>query len=535
MTTGVKQEAKSFTQLHSYKKLEHLAQKPVDLTNPKILTPQRIDKYVADACGYRMLYGTERVDDAVMEALFSLADEAHVHEKMEQMQAGDVVNIIHGYPSEQRSVLHTATRDLFDHPNTSHAATEARKFCKREIDKLKSFCHVLDVTKKFNDLVAIGIGGSDLGPRAHYIALEHLLKPGRRVHFISNIDPDDAARTLRGLDLAKTCVVVVSKTGTTLETRSNEEFVRQRFVDAGLKPQRHFISVSMEGSPMDDPTRYLECFYIGDWVGGRYSTTSMVGGVSLGFAFGFDVFMEFLHGAHSMDLAALSREKEENLPLLGALLAVWNRTFLHCPTLALIPYSQALARYPAHIQQVEMESNGKHIDKEGRFVDFSTGAVIWGEPGTNAQHSFYQLIHQGTDTIPVEFIGYAESQCGQDNTFKGTTLQEKLLSNLFAQALALATGQKGDNPNKDFRGNRPSHILLGKKLTPAALGSLLAYFEHKVAFEGFMWGINSFDQEGVQLGKVLADRLIALFADPKRAVEYPLGEAFLKQLHKIEK
>lgn len=518
-----------FTKLGSYAKLSQLSQKPVDLTNPDILTPTRLEKYVANGCGYRMLYGTERINDDVMNALYSLADEAQVHEKMAQMQAGEVINEIHGYPSEQRSVLHTATRDFFDHPNKSPAAVTATQFCKKEMEKLKSFCSVLDTTNQFTDMIAIGIGGSDLGPRAHYIALEHLLKPHRRVHFVSNIDPDDAVHALKGLDLKKTCVLVVSKTGTTLETRSNEEFVRQHFIDAGLKPQRHFISVSMQGSPMDDPSNYLECFYIGDWVGGRYSTTSMVGGVSLSFAFGYEVFLDFLHGVHNMDVLAQSRSKEQNLPLLGALLEVWNRSFLHYPTLALIPYSQALARYPAHIQQVEMESNGKHVDKEGRFVDFSTGAVIWGEPGTNAQHSFYQLIHQGTDIIPVEFIGFRESQCGEDHTFKGTTLQQKLLANLFAQTIALAMGQKSDNPNKDFRGNRPSHILLGEKLTPRSLGSLLGYFEHKVAFEGFIWNINSFDQEGVQLGKVLADRLLSRFADPK-GTSYPLGDVYIKQL-----
>lgn len=283
---------------------------------------------------------------------------------------------------------------------------------------------------------------------------------------------------------------------------------------------------------MDDKKRYLESFFIWDWIGGRYSTTSMVGGVMLSFAFGFDVFWEFLKGASAMDKSALVSDIKKNLPLLGALLSVWNRSFLHHPTLALIPYSQPLSRYSAHIQQVEMESNGKHVDQTGHFVKFSTGPIIWGEPGTNAQHSFYQLIHQGTDVIPLEFIGYKMSQNQQDHTFQGTTLQQKLLSNLFAQAIALAVGQKSENPNQQFAGNRPSHILLGKQLTPYALGALLSYFENKVAFEGFVWGINSFDQEGVQLGKVLAKKLIDRFADPKKNAPYPLGDAFIKQLEK---
>jgi glucose-6-phosphate isomerase len=277
----------------------------------------------------------------------------------------------------------------------------------------------------------------------------------------------------------------------------------------------------------------LESFYIWDWIGGRYSSTSMVGGVLLAFAFGFDVYYEFLKGANAMDKAALNKDVDHNIPLLGALLAVWNRNFLGYQTLALIPYCRALRRFPAHIQQVAMESNGKHIDRAGNRVSFETGEIIWGEPGTNAQHSFYQLIHQGTSIIPLEFVGFRESQYEDDVLFHETTSQEKLLGNMFAQAIGLATGQRSDNPNKEFDGNRPSHILLGKKLTPFALGALLAYYEHKVAFQGFIWGINSFDQEGVQLGKVLANKIIDRFGalkGRKEAPEYPLGDAFLKHL-----
>ena len=393
----------------------------------------------------------------------------------------------------------------------------------------------IDKENKFTDLIQVAIGGSDLGPRAHYIALQHLLKKGRRVHFISNVDPDDAATILNSVDLKKTLVLIVSKSGSTLETLSNDELVRARFKAQGLKPEEHFVSITGEGSLLDNRKKFLECFYMWDWIGGRYSTTSMVGGVMLSFAFGFDIYWEFLKGVNSMDKAVLSKDMKNNLPLLGALLSVWNRNFLNYPTIALIPYSQALSRYSAHIQQVEMESNGKHIDQHGHRVNFETGPIIWGEPGTNGQHSFFQLIHQGTAIIPLEFIGFKESQWGQDNVLNGTTSQEKLLSNLFAQSLALATGQKSDNPNKEFDGNRPSHILLGSKLTPYALGALLGYFEHKVAFEGFVWGINSFDQEGVQLGKVLANKIIDRFAAKSgkakdKVSEFPLGDAYLKHL-----
>lgn len=515
-------------------KLKELAKHPCDLTDPRIFTSQRLEKFTAESCGFKMLYGTERVTEEVLKALVELSREAHALTQMQKMQAGEVINKIEGFSSENRKVLHTAVRDFFEHPNEAKAAKAATQEAKQEIDKLQHFMGKIDKSKRFTDLVMIGIGGSDLGPRAHYIALKYLQKEGRCVHFISNVDPDDAAAIFKKLDLSKTLVVCVSKSGTTLETLTNEEIARSYFLKESLKPQEHFIAVTGKGSPMDDPKKYLESFYIWDWIGGRYSTTSMVGGVMLSFAFGFDVFWELLRGANAMDKAALHDKIENNLPLLGALIGIWNRNFLGYPTLAVIPYSQALLRFPAHIQQLDMESNGKQIDREGRAVDFQTGPVIWGEPGTNAQHSFFQLIHQGTATIPLEFVGFRESQYNEDLLYKGTYSQEKLLANLFAQAIALASGQKDqENPNKNFPGNRPSHILLARKLTPGVLGALLAYFEHKVAFEGFIWGINSFDQEGVQLGKVLANKIIEQFAAKRgqgTSADFALGEALLKQL-----
>jgi glucose-6-phosphate isomerase len=234
-----------------------------------------------------------------------------------------------------------------------------------------------------------------------------------------------------------------------------------------------------------------------------------------------------------MDKMALKKEK--NLPLLSALLSVWNRNFLHYPTQAIIPYSQALSRFPAHLQQLNMESNGKRVDKHGKKVSFDTGAIYWGEPGTNGQHSFFQLIHQGTTVVPVEFIGFANSQYKVDITFKSTTCQEKLLANMFAQSVALATGQQSSNPNKVFPGNRPTRIILAERLDPYTLGILLSYYEHAAAFQGFIWNINSFDQEGVQLGKVLAQQFIDLFAQEKaqktlEAKSFPIGHAYLRHI-----
>lgn len=526
MTQAVKssKSMSKFSQHSAYKRLKTLAQHPVDLTQSGVLTPQRIEDYCVSGCGFKLLYGTQRVNEDVLDGLRELAVQADALNKMQQMQAGEVINRIEGYDSENRAVLHTAMRDL-------DGSSEAAKKANTEREKLKAFWD--QHASSFTDLVMVGIGGSDLGPRALYLGLEKFHVPGRTCHFISNVDPDDAAAVLEGLNLKKTCVVVVSKSGTTIETLTNETILRERFKKAGIDPNKQFIAVTGEGSPMDDPGKYLGSFYIWDYVGGRYSATSMVGGVMLAYGVGYDNYEQLLQGAQAMDKAALEPDLKHNLPLTAALIGIWNRNFLGCPSVAVIPYSQALSRFPAHLQQCDMESNGKQIDRMGTPVDFATGPVIWGEPGTNGQHSFFQLLHQGTDVVPVEFIGFTQSQFGQDLEVQGTTSQEKLLSNLFAQSLALASGTKSDNPNKNFPGNRPNSVLLTDKLTPFTLGALLAYYEHKIAFQGFIWGINSFDQEGVQLGKVLANKISALFVEKRggsKAEAFPLGSALLKHL-----
>ena len=516
-----------FTHTAAFKRLA--AHKPVDLASE--LTPGRIQEMVLKGVGLDLYYATERVSAEILDDLYALAAETHALEKMRQMQAGEVINRIEGYKSENRAVLHTAMRDQFSDRQTEAPALEAAEKAARELKKLEHFLEKHE--GKFTDLIQIGIGGSDLGPRALCVALQAFYRPGHRVHFISNVDPDDANSVLTTVDLKKTLIVVVSKSGTTLETLTNEEFVRTRIKKLGLDPKEHFVAVTGEKSPMDDPSRYLASFYIWDFVGGRYSATSMVGAVSLGFCLGFHGFKEILRGAHAMDYHALTAPARSNLPLLSALLGIWNRNFLHLPTVAVIPYSQALLRFPAHLQQLDMESNGKHIDKLGRSCQFSTGPIIWGEPGTNGQHSFYQLIHQGTDVIPLEFIGFKKSQYPLDLEIQHTTSQEKLLSNLFAQSIALAVGQKSENPNQQFLGNRPSRILMAERLDPFTLGTLLAYYEHKVAFQGFIWNINSFDQEGVQLGKVLATKILSHFSAKRtkgKAESFPLAEAYLKML-----
>lgn len=528
---------KTFTELDAYKQLKILAKNPVDLTKEGVLTPERLQSMIGSALDFQLLYGTERVNNEVMAALEALARETSALLKMKNMQAGEVINKIEGFESEERAVLHTAMRDFFDHPQVAKSASDAAKLAKAECEKLNDFLKTLDDKGSFTDLVQVGIGGSDLGPRALYLALQAYKRPDRRVHFISNVDPDDAAAVLKDLDLKKTAVVVVSKSGTTLETLTNEELVRSYFVKSGLDPNKHFIAVTGKGSPMDDPERYLASFYIWDYIGGRYSATSMVGGVMLAFGLGYDNYREILRGAHAMDQVALKSRLKENLPLLAALLGIWNRNFLGYATVAIIPYSQALVRFTAHLQQCDMESNGKHIDKWGRPVNFETGPIIWGEPGTNGQHSFYQLIHQGTTTVPLEFMGFKETQYGHDLEVKKTNSQQKLLSNLFAQSIALAVGQKSANPNKQFLGNRPSRILLAKKLDPYTMGAFLSFYENKVAFQGFIWNINSFDQEGVQLGKVLAGKILDIYVSKasRASVEaFPLGAALTHILDNLK-
>ena len=491
-------------------RLKKYSQKPFDLTKKGALNSRRIETLQSTIGPLTLLYATERVDEAVLDSLWQLAEERGALAKMRAMQSGQKLNKIQGVPSENRRVLHTAMRDFFSDRNPSKHALVASTKAFEEFVKLEQFLKKRS-TQKYHTIIQIGIGGSYLGPEALYKALEKYQVQNRSARFISNVDPDNTARILKEVDLKKTLVVVVSKSGSTLETKTNEALVRKAFVQKGLDPKTHFLSVTGKNSPMDNPKAYAASFYMEDYVGGRYSVTSMVGGVLLGFCFGIETFKEVLKGASYMDKVACSEEIQTNLPLLSALLGIWNRIFLHYPTFAVIPYTEGLARLPAHLQQCDMESNGKSIDKEGRQVPFCTGPIVWGEPGTSAQHSFYQWIHQGTDIASIECIGVKQSQYGYDEQIEGTSSQEKLLANLFAQSIALATGKKDANPNKRFHGNRPSRILLTKQLTPYSLGAILSYYEHKIAFQGFLWDINSFDQEGVQLGKKLAGEIIDCF------------------------
>ena len=290
---------------------------------------------------------------------------------------------------------------------------------------------------------------------------------------------------------------------------TNESFVKDALKKAGLDPAKHMIAVTSETSPLAKSDDYLAAFFMDDYIGGRFSSTSAVGGAVLSLAFGPDVFARFLNGAAEEDALAKNEDLLKNPAMLDALIGVYERNVLGYPATAVLPYSQALSRFPAHLQQLDMESNGKSVNRFGEPISYPTGPVIFGEPGTNGQHSFYQLLHQGTDIVPLQFIGFKNNQLETDVDIQGSTSQQKLCANVAAQIVAFACGKKDENNNKNFEGGRPSSIIIGDQLTPETLGALLAHFENKVMFQGFLWNVNSFDQEGVQLGKVLAKKVLA--------------------------
>ena len=501
--------------LTSYEELKAVA--TVDLVN--VMSgdqgAQRVKKYsVPMACGMDFNYAAKQVDDTVLAALAKLADEAQLAEKFEALYNGEVINT-----GEKRLVLHHLTRGQLGDAVTADGV-DKRSFYVEQQNKIADFAkkvHSGEITnaagEKFTTVVQIGIGGSDLGPRAMYLALENWAKKNNtfkmEAKFISNVDPDDAAAVLNSVDVAHSIFVLVSKSGTTLETLTNESFVKDALKNAGLDASKHMIAVTSETSPLAKSDDYLAAFFMDDYIGGRFSSTSAVGGAVLSLAFGPDVFAQFLEGAAEEDKLAANKDLLQNPAMLDALIGIYERNVLGMPSTAVLPYSQALSRFPAHLQQLDMESNGKSVNRFGEEINYLTGPVIFGEPGTNGQHSFYQLLHQGTDIVPLQFIGFKNSQIGTDVVIQDSTSQQKLCANVAAQIVAFACGKDDDDKNKSFKGGRPSSIIIGDSLNPQALGALLSHFENKVMYQGFVWNINSFDQEGVQLGKVLAKRVLA--------------------------
>ncbi len=476
---------------------------------------ERVKTYtVPMAEGLQFNYAAKQVDADVLEVLKKLAEEAQLSEKFEALYNGEVINT-----GEKRLVLHQLTRGQLGNAVVADGV-DKRVFYVEQQEKIAAFAnkvHAGEITnaagEKFTTVVQIGIGGSDLGPRAMYLALENWAKKNGTfkmdARFISNVDPDDAAAVLQSVDVAHSIFVLVSKSGTTLETLTNESFVKDALVKAGLDPAKHMIAVTSETSPLAKSDDYLAAFFMDDYIGGRYSSTSAVGGAVLSLAFGPEVFAQFLEGAAAEDKLSAEKDVMKNPEMLDALIGLYERNVLGCPSTAVLPYSQALSRFPAHLQQVDMESNGKSVNRFGEPLNYVTGPVIFGEPGTNGQHSFYQLLHQGTDIVPLQFVGFKNSQLDTDVVIQDSTSQQKLCANVAAQIVAFACGKADENRNKNFEGGRPSSIIIGEQLDPKALGALLAHFENKIMFQGFLWNVNSFDQEGVQLGKVLAKRVLA--------------------------
>jgi glucose-6-phosphate isomerase len=479
---------------------------------------ERGPRLTAEASGIFLDFSKNRVTDETMKLLTQLAEESGLRQRIDAMFQGAKIN-----STENRAVLHTALRAprgssiLVDGKNVVPGVHEVLDRMAEFSNRVRSGAWKGHTGKRIRNVVNIGIGGSDLGPVMAYEALRSYSDRAMTFRFVSNIDGTDFAEAVHDLDPAETMFVVSSKTFTTLETMTNAETAREWSLKGlgGDKKSvaRHFVAVSTnaaEVSKFGIDTANMFGFW--DWVGGRYSMDSAIG-LSTMLAIGPDNFRAMLEGFHAIDEHFRTAPFERNLPVLMGLLAIWNNNFLGAETVAVLPYEQYLKRFPAYLQQLTMESNGKHVAIDGKEVDYQTGPVYWGEPGTNGQHSFYQLIHQGTRIIPCDFIAFSQTlnPLGEHHHI--------LMANVFAQSEALAFGKTPDQvkaegtpdwlvPHRVFEGNRPSNTILAERLTPETLGKLVALYEHSVFTQGAIWGIDSFDQWGVELGKVLAKRII---------------------------
>jgi glucose-6-phosphate isomerase len=479
--------------------------------------PRRGERFTLDVVGIYLDYSKNRVTAETLRLLLQLAESVGLRGHIDAMFRGDKINI-----TEQRAVLHVALRA----PRGEAIVVDGEDVVPQVhavLDKMANFSNRVRsgewkgyTGKRIRNIVNIGIGGSDLGPHMAYDALRHYSERNLTCRFVSNIDGTDFVEATLDLDPAETLFIVSSKTFTTLETLTNARSARAWCVNAlGSEDvvARHFVAVSTntkEVAKFGIDTANMFEFW--DWVGGRYSYDSAIG-LSLMIAIGPEQFREMLAGFHAMDEHFRTAPFERNLPVLLGLIGIWYNNFFDAETVAVLPYDQYLERLPAYLQQLDMESNGKHVDLEGKTVDYQTGPVIWGQPGTNGQHAFYQLIHQGTKLIPCDFIGFSQSLNPVEPH------HDLLMANFFAQTEALAFGKTAEEvaadgvpafqvPHRTFEGNHPTNTILVEKLTPAVLGSLIALYEHKVFVQGTIWNINSFDQWGVELGKVLATRII---------------------------
>ncbi len=478
--------------------------------------PTRGERMVAEGAGLYLDYSKNRLTDETIGLLHALANACGLRERIDAMFAGEKINVTEG-----RAVLHVALRAprdteiLVDGENVVPAVHETLDRMGDFADRVRSGAWKGHTGQRIQAVVNIGIGGSDLGPVMAYEALRYESDREMTFRFVSNVDGTDFAEATRDLDPAETLFIVSSKTFTTIETMTNARSARAWTVDDlgdELAVARHFVAVSTNAAEVEkfgiDPANM---FGFWDWVGGRYSVDSAIG-LSLMLAIGPKQFREFLDGFHAMDEHFRTAPFDRNLPVLMGLVGLWYDDLFGAGTIAILPYDQYLARFPAYLQQLDMESNGKHVTLAGDPVDYQTGPIVWGQPGTNGQHAFYQLIHQGTKIIPADFIGFNETL----NPLNGH--HDLLMANLFAQTEALAFGKTPDEvraegvpefqvAHRTFEGNRPTNTILADRLSPHVLGSLIALYEHKVFVQGTIWNINSFDQWGVELGKALAVRI----------------------------
>jgi glucose-6-phosphate isomerase len=478
---------------------------------------KRSERFTLEAVGIYLDYSKNRITEETLRLLLDLAASSNLRDRIDAMFRGEKINI-----TENRAVLHVAlraTRDqsiVVDGDNVVARVHEVLDRMSEFSERVRNGEWKGHTGKSIRNVINIGIGGSDLGPVMAYEALRHFSRRDMTFRFVSNVDGTDFAEATRDLAADETLFIVASKTFTTLETMTNAQTARQ-WTLAALHDEKaiakHFVALSTNGTEVSKfGIDTANMFGFWDWVGGRYSMDSAIG-LSTMLAIGPDNFRGLLSGFHAMDEHFRHAPFERNLPVLLGLLAVWYNDFFNAQTVAILPYDQYLRRFPAYLQQLTMESNGKRVNLEGRPVDYETGQIYWGEPGTNGQHSFYQLIHQGTKLIPCDFIGFCQSLNPLGNH------HDLLMSNVFAQAEALAFGKTAEEvkaggtpdwliPHRTFLGNRPSNTILVERLTPEVLGKLVALYEHSVFTQGVIWDIDSFDQWGVELGKVLAARII---------------------------
>ncbi|MDD9304573.1 MAG: glucose-6-phosphate isomerase [Desulfobacter sp.] len=487
-----------------------------------ITDPDRLEKYSIQSPNFVFDFSRQRLDQKTIDLLLNLAEETHALDTFFQMTRGDLVN-----PSEKRPALHTAARGSGKGP-IQYKTLDVRKEMDRVNQNIATFSkkiHQGKITpgcnRPFTAAVVVGIGGSYLGCEFLYEALGAGPKKKLPLYFLANVDIDNFARIIGEVD-PETCLwIVISKSYTTTETMANLNQVLWFLKEKNLNPKNHLVTVTAQKSPGDNPdTPMLASFHIFDFIGGRYSVSSAVGGLPISLAFGTQCFEQFLQGCKAMDTHVLSAEPRKNIPLVAALISIWNTIFLNYPGQAVIPYASSLSKLAPHVQQLYMESMGKSVSAQGTPLSRAAGTIIFGEPGTNAQHSFFQLAHQGP-AFPIEFIGVLNpGYKGYQVLSKGVTNHQELWANLLAQANALAKGQAHDTPARQFTGNRPSSILVLKDLEPESLGMLLAFYEARTVLEGFILGLNPFDQFGVELGKTMATKIKEKMAAKNKAPEY---------------